>query len=354
MERYILTALRNNGLQVDTITNNSDSNNYGLLHEPIQRYTAYTNIGVVQLVVKTENIQIPPEHLFKEMYVKCSTGKMCDSITLFDECCDYLSMKEMPQREYLFYRNHNSTLHKFVPKVWDCIVCDDKQIIIMEDLSCCININKINSPEVWNLSYLLQTMKDLANIHYELLSLKNDISHKFDFDRIANFLSEFHNITAFGCGIRVDKKVYDCGNKFIRNIRKYEDFMSKEIAVIHNDFNIRNICVSSNKENIKVFDWEFLDIGCPMFDIVDFLLSISPQYININTIDEMLDTYILSYFNLSGVRKSRNYYLKLLYYSALKYSATRMNMYLLCYREKKLHYIERMYCNLRHILELLE
>lgn len=107
-----------------------------------------------------------------------------------------------------------------------------------------------------------------------------------------------------------------------------------------------------NKEHLKVYDWEFLDIGCPMFDIVDLLLSISPRYINRKIIDKLIEAYVEHYSKLAGVTLSLEHYFDLLYYSALKYAATRMNMYLLCYKRKKLKYIERMYFNLRQILKL--
>lgn len=352
MEKIIVNALKDSGIMVESIKEFNNENNFGLLHDPIKKYTVYTNIGEIKLVAKTESTEFPPEALFKKLYKECAAKSEYINLDIFDKCSDYLSMCDMPNREFSFYNNIPKLMKKFVPKVWKCVIHGNTQVIIMEDLSQCINLNKINSPEVWTLNYLLQSMQDLANIHYRLLPYKYNIHHEFDYKSIKEFLTKYHKIITFGCEIKVDFRVYNAGHEFIAELDKYEGLLSERAAVIHNDFNIRNICITQNKKHIKVYDWEFIDIGCPMFDVLDLLLSISSKYINRKIVDKMLQVYSINYSNLSGLTVKMDNYYKLLYYSALKYAATRMNMYLLCYKREKLQYIERMYCNLNHILEL--
>ncbi len=300
MEKHIIKVFEQKGIKVDKLIDNNKSINSGLLHGPIHRYIAYTDIGVLQIVVKSESIVEPPELLFKDMYMDCAGKKSYQSVINFEKYSTYLSMCNMPQREHFLYTQAPKSLQKFLPKVWNCVVYGENQFIIMEDLSSCINIDKIDCPDAWGKGYLLQTMRDLAKIHYELQVLRNNPLNLVDFSTIKSYLLEFHNISTYGCGIKVNEKVYRFGNLFIKNIEKIEGFLLQDATVIHNDFNIRNICISKNKENIKVYDWEFFEVGCPMFDIVDFLISISPKYINIKMINEMIETYISTYSKVSG------------------------------------------------------
>lgn len=354
MKNQIIGLFEQKKIKVNKLIERNTSNIPGLLHGPIYRYEAYTDIGVLQLVIKSESIVAPPELLFQNMYLDCANGILYQSVLNFKKYSKYLSMCNMPQRERLFYTHVPSSLQNFLPKVWGCVIHEDNQLIIMEDLSDCINIDKIDNPEAWNREYLLQVMIDLANIHHKLHDFEYNIVNAIDFKIVKKYLLEFHNVSTYGCGIKMNSKVYSSGILFIEHIEEIEVLLSQDATIIHNDFNIRNICISKNKENIKVYDWEFWDIGCPMLDIVDFLISISTKYINTYMIEEMIETYISNYYKLSGKNFNKRYCIKLLYYSALKYSATRMNMYLLCYKKKRISFIERMYDNLQKILEICE
>lgn len=354
MEKFVINALMKHGIEVKKLDYFESDCGEGLLHEPIKRFVAYTSLGEISLVVKTENIQFPPEVLFRNLYLECGKADGDVDLEQFDECCEYLSMKNMPKREYFFYKNVTEQMKRYVPRVWDCIINENTQIIIMEDLNKCLNMNMINSPEVWSKPLLLQAMRDLATIHYELQIFRENIYHDYDLLSISKFLTQFHAITTFGCEIEVNYKVYNEGKKFIDNIVRYDNMLLEKNIVIHNDFNIRNMCIEPNNRHLKVYDWEFMDIGCPMFDVIDFLLSISPIYIKRKVINEMIQEYASYYCRASGTNISFEYFINMFYYSALKYSATRMNMYLLCYKRNKLQYIERMYHNLEVILELYE
>lgn len=352
MKNFVINALVKYGLEVIKLDYFENDGGDGLLHEPIKRFVAYTSLGEIPLVVKTESIQFPPEVLFRELYYECGKADGHVDLKQFDEYCEYLSMRDMPKREYFFYKNVTEQMRRYVPRVWDCIINENIQIIIMEDLNQCLNMNMINSPEAWSKPFLLQAMRDLATIHYELQVFRGNIHHEYDFFGISKFLAQFHTITTFGCEIGVNYKVYNEGRKFIDNIDKYENMFLENNIVIHNDFNIRNMCIERNNRHLKVYDWEFMDIGCPMFDVIDFLLSISPIYIKREVINEMIQEYASCYCRFSKANISFEYFINMFYYSALKYSATRMNMYLLCYKRNKLQYIERMYHNLEIILEL--
>lgn len=358
MEEYILKALKDSDMKVKSVVISNEKSKYGLLHESVKKLTVFTDEGILPLVMKTVNRTHTPEQLFKMLYRECEDEEHKVDLERFGAYCHYLSMKQMPEREEFFYRNIPEIIKKFIPMIWGCFEQKDKIIFIMEDLSNCINMDKIDVPESWNKQHLLLAMHDMAVIHYGLSSLMNPLKDKFfcsvDYSSIMKFLWEFHDTVTMGCGIKVEHKVYEAGKTFILHIEDIERVLSSYETVIHNDFNIRNICISETGENLKVYDWEFLNIGNPMFDVLDLLLSISSEYINREAIYHMVCEYTLCCKKMGIIEVKPLTYMKLLYFCSMKYAATRMNMYLLCYRQKKHKYIERMYHNLKLILELYE
>lgn len=358
MEDYILKALKDSGKKVKNVVISYEKSKYGLLHDPVRKIVATTDEGAFPLVIKSVSKKDSPEQLFKMLYKKCETEKHKADLELFDDCCQYLSMKQMPEREEFFYKNIPETIKKFVPSIWGYSKQGDKILFIMEDLSSCINIDKIDNPESWNKRYLLLAMRDMATIHYGMCSLMKPLKDEFfcskDYSSIMKFLEKFHDTVTMGCGITIEPKVYEAGKKFILYLKDIERDLALYETVIHNDFNIRNICISETEGHLKVYDWEFLNIGNPMFDVVDLLLSVSSEHINRETIYHMVCEYSAVYSKMGYEKTDVLTYMKLLYYCSIKYAATRMNMYLLCYKQKKHEYIERMYHNLKIILELYE
>lgn len=347
IENIVKQILEENGIKVMTIVFPKFNIQSGLLHKPIVKIIAFTETGILKLVVKEESLEEPPEYLFKKLYLNLSVNS---NLLTIEKLLDYLSIKNMPQRENQFYSNVPIEMKQHIAKIWGIIRKNTSQIIVMEDLSECININLIDKPTGWTLEHLKRAIIDLAYVHSYLIPLKAQLytTNMINLHEINNYLGEFHFACTYGSGIDVNDIVYDFGKKFIDNIFVFDRELSCETLVIHNDFNIRNICIGNDMKT-KIYDWEFIDIGNPMSDFIDLLVSLASDIITTSNIDDLLEVYI---HHLSIKQYSLDYMKKSLYFSALKYAATRMNMYLLCYNKRKLDFIERMYYNLSKIILL--
>ena len=354
LDILLMNLFNQHGIDVIRVEHSLKSSSNGLLHEPVKHYVVYSRSEVFCVVCKLITSTPTPDLLFERMYSSCLTGEKELNLEVFREQNEYLSMRQMPQRELFFYQHMPDALKELTPCYWGVITHETKQYIVMEDLSYYQNMNMIETPNVWTYNNLLQAMADLAHVHRSLQQFRPYIKHRFDYDLLQHFLYVFHNQITFHSSIMPNDLVHRSGNQFISDLALYEFELGRDAVVIHNDFNIRNMCFSDSSNHIKLFDWEFWDVDSPVKDILDLLLSLNPNQIEQTVIDDLLQKYIDESMRITGVSLRLSDYQKMLYYTALKYSATRMNMYLLCYHRNSLSYIERMYRNLSTIIQMYE
>ena len=333
----------------------SDRSNTGLLHEPVDHVIIdFGDDSLVNIAIKHSRLNWLPKDQFYSLYESCIQNSDPGILSRFIRFCSILSMCDMPQRERSFYASVSGNLQMFVPKIYGCYLSDNSIDIAMEDLSYCRNLNCIDNPFLWTMDDCFLAVSNLAIIH-KLLSECN-INRQFTLSHeVRDFLFEFHDVVSFGCEINVCQKVYQAGKSYIDLLYDIEDAYSKYYRKIHNDFNIRNICINPELNIIKVYDWEFCDIDNPMIDVVDFLISLDPVYLNTNFIYKILKKYyesILDEKTASIITEADIYSLFVI--AVKKYSATRMNMYLLCYKRNKLSYIYRMYKNLERLIDICD
>lgn len=352
LDILLMNLFHQQGIEVIRVEHASKHASSGLLHEPVNRYVVYSSTGIFCVVCKLITFAHTPDMLFERMYSNCLAREKRLNLDAFREYNEYLSMRHMPQREQFFYQHMPDALKELTPRYWGIITEESKQYIVMEDLSNYKNMDMIENPNVWSYDTLLQVMMDLAHVHKHLQQFRPYIQHEFDYEPIQQFLYSFHNQITFHSGVMPDEVVHKAGNQFISDLTLYEIELSHDAVVIHNDFNIRNMCFSDSKKHIKLFDWEFWDIDSPVKDILDLLLSLNPNQIDQTIVDNLLQKYIDESIRITGSNLRLSDYKKMLYYVALKYSATRMNMYLLCYHRNRIPYIVRMYRNLSTIIQM--
>jgi hypothetical protein len=339
--------------------------NHGLLNEPVKKYEVITANEPIQIAVKIQNLNAPPEKLFRQMYENWS-HRINETINLklFDEACHYLTICNMPKREAFFYNEIGGSFVGNIPDLWSLDIKNDLQFIIMENLCEKTKIDKIEFSHEWLPSDVEMAIRDLAFVHSRMPS-KYDMpdfipkSDGFDYTIVSPFMNQFHKIVskvASNAEMESVSYVTSQGQKFIDNLKIFDSILSQRAIVIHNDFNIRNVCISRKTEDLKlkIYDWEFMAIGSPMMDIVDFLLSLCKEKIS----DEYIRKLLILYCNVWNRETNDNFCvedaIKLVYICALKFASMRMNMYLLCYANNQCKFIQRMYSNLGTILKIYE
>lgn len=273
----------------------------------------------------------------------------------FDACCFYLSMEAMPQRERSFYREHNSEIDIYMPEFYGTVDRDDSCLLLMEDLSYCKYMDQIRCPEVWGIKEVTLAVKALAFLHNRELCKKDILLcsyWKADYNRIAVFLESMERNLITYSGMERIAAVDQAAYRFIFHLEKYEGQLNQYgKRMIHHDFNIRNICIDIKRWQLKVYDWEFIDYKNPIIDLVDLFLSLSSNFLNQENLDGWLKIYINEAMKYGAGGRALWEIKEQLYYNILKFSATRMNMYLLFYARVKDSYMERMYRNLFLLLK---
>lgn len=323
----------------------------GLLNKPVKRYTVQHDGNKIEhIAVKISERE--PRLLFRHLYQKYGHASQ-QQLEKFDLYCPFLSISKMPEREYIFYQNYNQCIARFLPKIYGMSRTKRGQMLIMEDLSGCDCMDQIDNPQAWEIKDVELVVKSLVFLHYTDICHRMDVSvyqSKENLSAIADFLEELNG------NMRTYVKesyapVILAANEYIYNLQDYEAYLCQyRQTVIHNDFNIRNICIDRKKNQLKIYDWEFLDYKNPIIDIVDLLLSLSSQYLTGRWIERWLSIYISQSQKYTNKKLDLHDLKEQLYYNAIKFAATRMNMYGFFYARKKESYILRMYQNLMLII----
>ena len=104
----IFTAFADFGWNVDGVYDIGLLNKNGLLNSPIQKLIVKHD--GIETSVAVKSLGPEPRLLFRKLYeiFGCATDLQLNE---FDRCCYFLSMMNMPERERIFYENHNKKLN---------------------------------------------------------------------------------------------------------------------------------------------------------------------------------------------------------------------------------------------------
>lgn len=323
----------------------------GLLNDPVLKYIIKHDGEITRVAVKIVNRE--PRLLFRSLYSEYGHATE-RQLELFDDCCHFLSMNRMPERERLFYQSKNKKLNSYTPCVYGVEGKGQCLFLVMEDLSYCSCLDEIEMPERWSREDIDIVMQTLALFHH--LKLAPDESFSFYAGNgtgrmTAQFIEEFHYNISRNIITEQIEQVSAASWDYVCHLESFEKCLEQYRKIlIHNDFNIRNICIDRKSRTLKVYDWEFIDYKNPIMDLTDFFLSLSSDYL----IKPNLDRWLCEYMNCSSVYGETDMTISALkeqlYYNTVKFSATRMNMYLLFYGKRKSSYIDRMYMNIYHLM----
>ena len=349
--RKIWKSLSEKGWKIMEIRENGNPGKDGLLNKPIKKLLVGHDGTWTPLAIKFQEQE--PRLLFRSLYEYYGHAS-AEELSDFDSCCGYLSMQNMHRHERIFYRNCHPDLKAYIPAYYGEIKMEDTYCILMEDISSCRYMNQISSPQNWGYREIRLALETLAFFHSIEICPEGEIEkqeEEIDLAAVSRFTTAFHESMYRFAGMERALKTEQAARQFLAHQTEYEKSLSQyRKRMIHNDFNIRNICINTSCFRLMVYDWEFVDWKNPLSDVVDFLISLSSESL-INDLPEKRLSIYWNALNKYGFYVSLSDIREQFYINLLKFGATRMNMYFLCYSKKKDTYMERMYRNLGILLD---
>ena len=199
------------------------------------------------------------------------------------------------------------------PNVFITLKDSEKEIfaIAMEDLGTdsFTHMDTIKDVSTWkdhDIKDVLQGISAFHALYYgKTEKIPDDIKKPVDASNIVNPYTDPRARSYIICATEhnLEKHTDLIGTMASKILRKSIDNMDEVCAIlgnypvtlIHNDFNIRNLCLRKNpkpnESRLCVYDWEVVRIANPQHDIAEFIAFILPEDSPIDSWDAYLEVY---------------------------------------------------------------
>ena len=184
--------------------------------------------------------------------------------------------------EYWIYQSYNSTLQKYLPKVYFCKRYPDslRYQYFLEDLR--PEFRPVaGEDDIFTICRLLPCIQEVLSgsiaqeIHKNLLNF--DIEFSANLLRYAaTNLNRLHEMGGSSFGKLILGKWPEIEDLYLSNMEMAYTKIRPQI--IHGDSNLSNILISQSAPgDIRLIDWEWAGIGLPQMDLTSVLKNVSPQ-----------------------------------------------------------------------------
>lgn len=196
--------------------------------------------------------------------------------------------KQWAHKEILVYRFLQKAGYSYAPKL--IAVNDDETAFALEPLQ-----NNWDWSDSWTkerLNATLKAMDDLAAILPENKDMslfeKSFISETADGWRP---LSKNKDLQQILCDKLIDVGRHDLAGElnFSANAQISAKFILKRTALVHNDIRADNCAWNKNKQEVKLIDWNWTQLGDQRIDVGSFLVHVHKTGFDISTQKHRLD-----------------------------------------------------------------
>jgi hydroxymethylglutaryl-CoA reductase (NADPH) len=285
--------------------------------------------------------------------------------SLFNDHEDIFEYNNCHMREINFYKYATRSLLDYCPQVYGIATDATKELyaLLLEDISSLSHYNTINNPiDWWDDASITCALDGIADIHGIFFRNPDAIPKDFFLHTINHesftaagelFESLLANNAQRNSSI-IDGATRSVYEKYLSdlsyNIKKLTSYPR---TLVHNDFQPRNICLRRVEDGYRlvIYDWELMAYHNPQVDIVEFLVSVLPEDMDMETFDHYCDYYYRALTEKTGERLDKRDFDDVLRDNAVYLGVSRYNMYLLSNIIMDYKFINRVYLNLRKLIK---
>lgn len=160
-------------------------------------------------------------------------------------------------------------------------------IIVMEFLEDVVNLNSAKEPELWKSEHINATLRDIAQFHGMYIGREAELENVEWLDiPSAPMMQEtaalweailHYNAKQFPA-VFSPPRVELLSKAIARIAPLWSEIEDAPRTLIHNDFNLRNICLRKDGPDFRLcaYDWELATLHVPQRDLCEFLSFVLP------------------------------------------------------------------------------
>lgn len=221
-----------------------------------------------------------------------------------------IGFSDTDRREIEALRLDDPAIIAIQPHIYHLISNEEKEIFayVSENFKkeAYTHMDSVDEISIWSKQDILDVLSGVAGMHARYLGREAHLPENFfkwlDIPSSKTLHEKLplweialkHNCENFPTVW--DKRAEDLMKKTLSNLKEvYAVIHQSPKTLVHNDFNVRNICLRPNpgkgKKRLCLYDWELVSLAPPQHDIAEFLTFVLP-------LDTKVDTwqyYVMQY-----------------------------------------------------------
>lgn len=292
-------------------------------------------------------------------------ARLCDTRVgeAFAKWGDRTGLADSHLRERALYESPNGRLTRCMPALLGVMEMDARGscALVIEDVSGAMLIDSVDRTPSWNPEHIDIVIRDLAGIHAS--SFGNVASLRalpwIGFVQTTESMTGMsdlwraladHAAPAFAAWSGSD--VPDVHRKLVDSMDEWQRVLDEgPQALIHNDFNPRNICLRDRDGRLSLcaYDWELATLGAPQRDLAELLCFVLPDTATDAAIDHWIERHRAALARSAGVSIDRRQWQRGFHAALNELLVNRLAMYALVQRVRRQSFLPRVLATWRRL-----
>lgn len=278
---------------------------------------------------------------------------------------DWTGFKDTHTRELAIYRHSEPRLKRVLPRVYGVHEDPEREayVIVMERLERDVILkDSADDPGEWAPEFVDAALRGIADVHGVWLGREEELVRGGWLGRVMTAakmaeMSELwyrlaeHNANEYPHWI--DQFSLLRINDAIARIGEWwGELEAMPRALVHNDFNPRNIALRARDRRLVAYDWELATLHLPQRDLAELLAFVLPPDVDEATVEHHVEVHRRALETASGVELDRDRWRRGYRLALRDFLITRMQMYIMGHSQREYAFLPRVVETVKRLVDI--